>query len=493
MISHSQRGRMDEQRCSIDPSRSSPSTPKKTSTVPSGPEGDQFFRLLANTQGRRLDDQRVTLPSLPGIQKASSTSTAGQDSNYLCYMVSKVQSSRMEEQRCSLPHIHLSQGSPAAQRKNCLEPGSSSRGPPRSASFSPGSEIERPQIKDKHTQAPNVPPAAEQDKFFSMISHSQRGRMDEQRCSIDPSRSSPSTPRHSGSTVPSGPKGDQFFRLLANTQGRRLDDQRATLPAAPHIQNGGSTSKSGQDSNNLCYMVSKFQGSRMDEQRCSAPHILQSLGTPSAQKKSHSRPDTQALDTGLGPLSHAPQRSASFNPIPKKERPHSNTSHHQQTEQDKFFSMISHSQRDHMDEQRCSIDPSRSSPSTPKNTSRIPTGPDSEKFFKLLAKTQGRRLDDQRVSLPSLPGIQGTSRSANTKDSCVAPQNIRTEGSPVTLRKVQSRPVPHCQTFTKPVSPRGPPRSASFSPASNYMNSQNPPAQVTLTLSMSFTPQQVFL
>lgn len=50
---------------------------------------ETFFDLLAHTQSHRLDDQRVSLPSLPGLQKESNTSNG--DSNYLCYMVSKVQ------------------------------------------------------------------------------------------------------------------------------------------------------------------------------------------------------------------------------------------------------------------------------------------------------------------------------------------------------------------------------------------------------------------
>lgn len=38
--------------------------------------------------------------------------------------------------------------------------------------------------------------AEEQDKFMMMISQGQRGRMDDQRCSLDPSKSAPCTPEH---------------------------------------------------------------------------------------------------------------------------------------------------------------------------------------------------------------------------------------------------------------------------------------------------------
>uniref|UniRef100_A0A7N5ZTK2 Uncharacterized protein n=1 Tax=Anabas testudineus TaxID=64144 RepID=A0A7N5ZTK2_ANATE len=81
---HGQRGRIEDQRCSLDPSKSVPNTPKHTD-----------LELADSTvkTGRRLNDQRVFLPSLPGIQNGGTTSTtaADIDASYLCYMVSKVQ------------------------------------------------------------------------------------------------------------------------------------------------------------------------------------------------------------------------------------------------------------------------------------------------------------------------------------------------------------------------------------------------------------------
>lgn len=134
------------------------------------PDSDKFFSLLANTQSRRLDDQRVTLPSLPGLQKKQETSTSASDSSYLCYMVSKVQVStvwpkemsaryaevfsfpserlpthlqgcRMEDQRCSLPQIVTTRKPSAPNQEGPC--------PARSASFNTSSDIERPKIREK--------------------------------------------------------------------------------------------------------------------------------------------------------------------------------------------------------------------------------------------------------------------------------------------------------------------------------------------------------
>lgn len=66
---------------------------------------ETFFNLLANTQSHRLDDQRVSLPSLPGLQNESNTSNG--DSSYLCYMVSKVQVSMILQTFTKNPCIKL--------------------------------------------------------------------------------------------------------------------------------------------------------------------------------------------------------------------------------------------------------------------------------------------------------------------------------------------------------------------------------------------------
>ncbi|KAG7263632.1 hypothetical protein CRUP_012867 [Coryphaenoides rupestris] len=316
-------------------------------TVDPRPESEQLFSLLANTQGRRLDDQRATLPSLSTTHNekpSEKPSAGGGDAGYLCYMVSKVQGSRMEEQRCSLPQV--------------LNPGLGSS-TTRSASFSPGSDIQRPKTKDPENQQPMG--QADQDRFLRMMSHAQHGRMDDQRCVLNPSsRSSPST-------APTGPDSEKFFSLLANSQGRRLDDQRVSLPVLPGIRNGGTTSTAeAEDPSHMLYMVSKVQVGpvhskkpynpdpeadkfleslersqcrRLDDQRVllpslpgiggtlerkpkgevparaegqgSAPHIVLSKGTPVTLRKGFSRPVSPSKPTGS---TYDLPKSASFTP-----------------------------------------------------------------------------------------------------------------------------------------------------------------------------------
>ncbi|XP_034749032.1 uncharacterized protein LOC117957424 isoform X2 [Etheostoma cragini] len=497
MISKGQSGRMEDQRCFLDSSKSAPCTPKHTEGKPAactsntdfnfpGQDSEMFFSLLASTQGRRLDDQRVSLPSLPGLENENATSTAGVDSSYLCYMVSKVQEFRMDDQRCSLPQ-HLTQATEFSPKKDTSVCAS---GPAHSASFNPGSDIGRPKTEDKASQKQALTPA-NQEELLYLMSQSQRGRMDEQRCVLNVSPQS--TPKHkpSRSTLPKGPDSEKFFSLLANSQGRRLDDQRVSLPSLPGIQNGGTASTSTaaeMDASYLFSMVSKVQSSRMNEQRCSAPHIFQNMGTPCTQRKEHPKSDK------LGkPL----QRSSSYYRItPEKHKQVASPA-----EEEQFLQMISHAQGGRMEEQRCSLQPSRSTPATPIHngiaSTSLATGADANKFFNVIASSQGRRLDDQRVALPTLQGTCGNSGIKDNGRNAKAGIPVSTlhitvaESPPTTSRKDCSRPVSQSQMgHAESGSPRALPKSATFNTATEFQQKLYSPAQMTVRLSLSFTPEQ---
>ncbi|KAL3053579.1 hypothetical protein OYC64_005995 [Pagothenia borchgrevinki] len=483
MISGAQCGRMDDQSCSFDPSKSAPCTPKHRVQQPAASaDPEMLFSLLTNAQSRRLDDQRVSLPSLPGLQNKEAPSTAEEDSSYLCFMVSKVQDSRMDEQRCSLPKI-LPTETRCSTNKNTLGTGS---GPTRSASFSPGSEIEQQKNKvkasQKQLQAQALTPD-EQDYLCSLMGNSQRGRMDEQRCVLNATPKSTPNRNASQSTVPKGPNSEHFFSLLSNSQGRRLDDQRASLPSLG-IQNGGTTSTSTaaeRDASHLCYMVSKAQGSRMDGQRCSAPFL--NIGTPSTQKGNN--PSSSTSDLTL-------KRSLSFSRFEHQKEA-------SPSEQKQFLKMMNHAQGGRMEEQRCSLQPSRSTHATPTHNgralNRLPSGATAGDFFEAITSSQSYRLDDQRVALPPLSEKSRNSgrkeNGSNPKDGPTSPPRmIVAESTPTTSRKDFSRPT-YQMAHAEYDSPGSLPKSASFTQETAYQKKLNSPGQVTVRVSMSFTPELV--
>ncbi|XP_072347057.1 G-protein-signaling modulator 2-like [Scyliorhinus torazame] len=71
MVSHAQRNRMDDQRCNLGRNE----TPSKKSIIDTNKTNcerpiNELLELLADKQGQRLDDQRVTCDNLPGLQLA---------------------------------------------------------------------------------------------------------------------------------------------------------------------------------------------------------------------------------------------------------------------------------------------------------------------------------------------------------------------------------------------------------------------------------------
>ncbi|XP_028823673.1 G-protein-signaling modulator 2-like isoform X2 [Denticeps clupeoides] len=165
LLSRFQGNRMDDQRCSIgdglsrvsthsSPSSTPPVAMKKSTSAPGAsdvpPQHGPFLDLLASSQARRLNDQRASVGSLPGLSQAVlsrliATSDGSEPEEDFFNMLIKCQGSRLDDQRSPPP-------------------------PPPS-------------------RGPTVP----DEDFFSLVLRSQAKRMDEQRVVVP---SSPPTTQH---------------------------------------------------------------------------------------------------------------------------------------------------------------------------------------------------------------------------------------------------------------------------------------------------------
>ncbi|KAM4534609.1 uncharacterized protein V3H82_024525 [Fundulus diaphanus] len=428
MITHGQRGRIEDQRCVLDPNR----------------DPELLLKLL--TQSARMDDQRVSLSSLPVLLNEDSNCNI--DSSHFFHLVSTIQGSRMDDQRCFLPQL---QG-PEAQlcpKNERLVP---ALGLTRSASFSTNSDINRPSNKEKQRCMLNLNP---------------QGLSPQLGLSVAPQ------------------DAENLFSLLANFQGKRLDDQRMFLPSLPGIENGGTTSTltpADMDARYLCYLVSRLQGSRIDDQRCSAPQITKNLSTPLTDRKN--------LRTG-GSDEH-PQGSALFNM-------HQHGQDLSTPEQEHFYEMIRHAQSARMEEQRCHLQPCQSTGATPVHNGgplkNELMGSKAIAFVNSEYCSQTKPQDDQHSPLPEMSGQSEVKENARNPMACFPvspPYIIVNEGTPATSRKSYSRSSSQPQIAdTDSSSNLALPKSASFTLDTESGTSQTSQAQMTLKVTLSVTPQPV--
>ncbi|TSL28252.1 G-protein-signaling modulator 1 [Bagarius yarrelli] len=153
LLSKFQSSRMDDQRCRLgedsngqdarDDADADGDDGRRHASILASPQTEELFDLIASTQSRRLDDQRVSVGTLPGLRITHNnlghlrTEAEPQEpSDDFFNMLIKCQSSRIDDQRCSPPE-----------------------GGPR---------------------APTVP----DEDFFSLIQRVQAKRMDEQRVQL---------------------------------------------------------------------------------------------------------------------------------------------------------------------------------------------------------------------------------------------------------------------------------------------------------------------
>lgn len=170
LLSEFQSKRMDDQRCSITPLENkenvlpngSPTYPSSTS---SGPEDsasvrEELLDLIVGMQSRRMDEQRTSLPQLPGLRRSNHNnnslhhrmSVGSVPEDEFFDMIVRCQGSRLEDQRSSMPTLQRAPSAPVPSSRS----------------------------------APTVP----DEDFFSLILRVQAGRIEDQRSQFQP----PETP-----------------------------------------------------------------------------------------------------------------------------------------------------------------------------------------------------------------------------------------------------------------------------------------------------------
>ncbi|KAM9358018.1 G-protein-signaling modulator 2-like [Symphorus nematophorus] len=193
---------------------------------------DGFFDLISRFQGNRMDDQRCSLldgqSHLPAHSSPSSTppvaerksildcETPSQDPGHFLELLANSQARRLDDQRVSLSHF------PGLRL--------STSNPPRTPSTSSTDQL-HPQAPAPSTDTPHTPSlysrleaSAEQpegdDVFFDMLVKCQGSRLNDQRCAAPASA-------NRGPTVPD----EDFFSLIMRSQSNRMEEQRVLPPS----------------------------------------------------------------------------------------------------------------------------------------------------------------------------------------------------------------------------------------------------------------------
>lgn len=186
---------------------------------------DGFFDLLYRFQGSRMDDQRCSLldgqhspcappsplctPPIADNKSILDPEAPSQDPGHFLELLASSQARRLDDQRVSLSHfpgLRLSTCSPRPTPDTSAEP---------APAPVPSSRAE-PSLFDQ-LEASAEPESEE--VFFDMIVKCQGSRLNDQRCAAPSSASR-------GPTVPD----EDFFSLIMRSQSNRMEEQRVPLP-----------------------------------------------------------------------------------------------------------------------------------------------------------------------------------------------------------------------------------------------------------------------
>ncbi|XP_034066072.1 G-protein-signaling modulator 2-like isoform X3 [Gymnodraco acuticeps] len=214
-----------------------PSAPELDSSVspqPGSPDTigeDGFFDLLSRFQGSRMDDQRCSLlddqSALPAPPSPSSTppvaerksilqgETPSQDPGHFLELLASSQARRLDDQRVSMSHFP---GLRLSTSNQPLTPSTLSTDQvPLQAPISSTDAPHTPSLYSRIEASSEQP--EEEDVFFDMLVKCQGSRLNDQRCSAPP-------PKTKGPTVPD----EDFFTLILRSQSNRMEEQRVLPP-----------------------------------------------------------------------------------------------------------------------------------------------------------------------------------------------------------------------------------------------------------------------